>query len=178
MPNHVTATNGNTPSVIAAPKPRISRTLRRAGYGMCLVLALSTLTACGGTVATNGHIFTAEDLQQVREGMSRDQVTLALGTPDTTSTAGNDVYYYISTTTEKKLAFMNPEIVDRKVVAIYFDRRNTVQRIANYGLKDGRVIDFNTNKTPTFSSEEGLIKQLFKNIGSASPGMPGVSKND
>jgi outer membrane protein assembly factor BamE (lipoprotein component of BamABCDE complex) len=175
MPNHNFKTNGDTLSLLAAHRSRTARLLKLIGYGTCIVLSAGLLTACGGTVATNGHIFAAEDLQQVREGMTKDQVTLALGTPDTTSTAGNDVYYYISTTTEKKMAFMTPSVVDRKVVAIYFDKRNIVQRIGNYGLKDGKVIDFNSRQTPVYGGDEGLIKSLFRNIGHATPGMPGAS---
>ncbi len=178
MPNHTNTTNGTTLSVFAAPRSRTLRLLKHVGYGTCIALTAGLLTACGGTVATNGHIFAAEDLQQIREGMSKDQVTLALGTPDTTSTAGNDAFYYISTTTERKMAFMSPSVVDRKVVAIYFNKKNSVQRIAQYGLQDGKVIDFSTNKTPTYGGEEGLIKSLFRNIGHASPGMPGATSGN
>ena len=56
------------------------------------------LTACGGNVIRQGHQFQDEDLNQVREGMSKEQVTLALGTPDTQSAVGGGAYYYISTT--------------------------------------------------------------------------------
>jgi outer membrane protein assembly factor BamE (lipoprotein component of BamABCDE complex) len=173
MPNHVHETSGNPLSVVAASRSRTARLLKRAGYGVCFALAASMLTACGGTVATNGHIFAADDIQQIREGMSKDQITLALGTPDTTSTAGGDTFYYISTTTEKQMAFMSPQIVDRKIVAIYFDKRNIAQRIAHYGLKDGKVVDFNSRQTPVYGGDEGLIKSLFRNIGHATPGMPG-----
>ncbi|MBC8049239.1 MAG: outer membrane protein assembly factor BamE [Chitinophagales bacterium] len=129
--------------------------------------------ACGGAVVKHGHVFGEEDLQQVKPGMSKDQVALALGTPDTKATSGDDVYYYISTTTKKSMAFMKPKITDRQVVAVYFDKKDSVQRVANYGLQDGKVVDFVTRQTPSYGGEEGLIKSIFRNIGKAQPTVPG-----
>ncbi|MGF1622132.1 MAG: outer membrane protein assembly factor BamE [Rhodomicrobiaceae bacterium] len=131
-------------------------------------IALS-LSACAADITKHGHVFTEEDLAQVKEGMSHDQVILALGTPDTKSTVDQNAYYYISTTTERSVAFLDAKITDRRVVAIYFDENNVVNRVANYGLKDGIVFDFVTRKTPSRGSEDGLLKELFRNIGRPQP---------
>jgi outer membrane protein assembly factor BamE (lipoprotein component of BamABCDE complex) len=132
------------------------------------------LSACASDIIKHGHVFTDEDLAQVKEGMSRDQVMLALGTPDTKSTVDQKAFYYISTTTKRSAAFLNPSIVDRRVVAVYFSQKDTVQRVANYGLKDGRVIDFVTSTTPSRGSEDGLLKELFRNIGRPQSGIGGA----
>jgi len=129
------------------------------------VLAVVSLTGCAADITKHGHIFTDEDLAQIKTGMSRDQVVLALGTPDTKSTVGQDSFYYISTTTKRSAAFMSPKIVDRKVVAVYFDKKDIVQRVAQYGLQDGKVIDVVKRETPSKGSEDGLLKELFRNIG-------------
>jgi outer membrane protein assembly factor BamE (lipoprotein component of BamABCDE complex) len=131
-------------------------------------IALS-LSACASDITKHGHVFTEEDLAQVKEGMSHDQVILALGTPDTKSTVDQNAYYYISTTTERSVAFLDAKITDRRVVAIYFDENNIVKRVANYGLKDGIVFDFVTRQTPSRGSEDGLLKELFRNIGRPQP---------
>lgn len=135
-----------------------------AAFGIAL-----GLSACAADITKHGHVFTDEDLVQVKEGMSRDQVVLALGTPDTKSTVDQNAFYYISTTTKRSAAFLNPEIVDRRVVAVYFDQNNVVNRVANYGLKDGIVFDFVTRTTPSRGSEDGLLKELFRNIGRPVP---------
>jgi len=114
-------------------------------------------------------------LKQVREGMSKDQVTLALGTPDTQSAVGGGAYYYISTTATQPMAFMTPSVTDRHVVAIYFNKQDRVEKIANYGLQDGKVIDFVSRETPSYTRDQGLLKELFRNIG-ASPTIPGMNR--
>jgi outer membrane protein assembly factor BamE (lipoprotein component of BamABCDE complex) len=140
----------------------LGRSIAVLGIALCL-------SACATDITKHGHVFTDEDLAQVKEGMSRDQVVLALGTPDTKSTVDQNAFYYISSTTKRSAAFLNPEIVDRRVVAIYFDPNSTVARVANYGLQDGRVIDFVTRETPSRGSEDGLLKEHFRNIGRPVP---------
>ena len=39
-------------------------------------------------------------------------------------------------------------IVDQRVVAIYFNKGKRVERVANYGLEDGKVIDFSGCQHP------------------------------
>jgi len=134
------------------------------------------LAGCGGQVIKHGHLFQEEDLVQVRPGMGKDQVVLALGTPDTQSAAGGGAYYYVSTTAVQKLAFMTPEVTDRRVVAVYFDSKEKVQQIANYGMKDGKVFDFIKRETPVFNRDQGLLKDIFRNIGHATPGIPGIER--
>jgi outer membrane protein assembly factor BamE (lipoprotein component of BamABCDE complex) len=140
------------------------RIIAALGLALCL-------SACAADIVKHGHIFTDEDLAQVKEGMSRDQIILALGTPDTKSTVGQDAFYYISTTTKRSAAFMSPSEVERRVVAIYFDKKNTVNRVANYGLQDGKIIDFVKSETPSKGSEDSVLKELFRNIGRPMPTM-------
>jgi outer membrane protein assembly factor BamE (lipoprotein component of BamABCDE complex) len=132
------------------------------------------LAGCGDTVIRQGHLFHDEDVAQIHTGMGKDQVVLALGTPDTQSTAGGGAYYYISQTANQPMPFMKPEVTDRRIVAVYFDNKDRVQQVANYGLKDGKVIDLVTRETPTYSHDRGLLSELFRDIG-ATPNLPGMS---
>lgn len=149
----------------------------RIGLAAALLLGgCLLLSGCAGNVIKQGHLFQEEDLAQVHEGMGKDQVVLALGTPDHQSVASQGAaYYYISTTAVQRLSFMTPEITDRRVVAVYFDNKDRVQRIANYGMKDGKVFDFIKRETPAFVRDQGLLKDIFRNIG-AGPAIPGMQK--
>ena len=129
---------------------------------------MGVLTAgCAETITKHGHQFRETDLQQVTTGMSQDQVKLTLGTPTTTSAvASGSTYYYISSTEAEK-SFLSPRETDRQVVAVYFTPLGSVERVANYGLKDGKIFDFISDKTPApGSKDEGLLKSLFRNLGS------------
>lgn len=126
------------------------------------------LAGCSEQVLKHGQHFTQSDLQQIQTGMSKEQVRLTLGTPSTTTTAtatGSETYYYISSTATQT-AFFKPSEIDRQVVAVYFNPMGTVERIANYGIKDGKVFDFISRTTPApGGNDEGLLKQLFRNLG-------------
>jgi outer membrane protein assembly factor BamE (lipoprotein component of BamABCDE complex) len=138
-----------------------------AGLGLALA-ALLLATGCSEQVLKHGQQFSQGDLQQIQPGMIRDQVRLTLGTPSTTTTAsatGGDIYYYISSIATQA-AFFKPTEVDRQVVAVYFNPLGTVERVANYGIKDGKVFDFISRTTPApGGNEDGLLKQLFRNLG-------------
>jgi outer membrane protein assembly factor BamE (lipoprotein component of BamABCDE complex) len=130
---------------------------------VALVLGAALVSGCGAQIDRHGHVFMDVDIQSVQPGMSKDDVTKVLGSPDTTSTIGGDAYYYISTT-QKTVAFMKPKEIDRQVVAVYFDGGATVQQVAHYGLKDGIVVNYYKNETPARGKDLGLLEQIFGNL--------------
>ncbi|MFK8251391.1 outer membrane protein assembly factor BamE [Ancylobacter terrae] len=108
-----------------------------------------------------GYVMNSEALEQVPVGSSQEQVLLVLGTPSTVATVDGEVFYYISQKT-KKIMFMKPQIIDQRVLAVYFDKKDKrVVRIADYGLQDGKVFDFVSRTTPTSGEELTLLGQLF-----------------
>jgi outer membrane protein assembly factor BamE (lipoprotein component of BamABCDE complex) len=131
-----------------------------------LAASLFVLAGCSETITRHGHQFREADIQQVQPGMGQEQVRLALGTPTTTTTTGaGNAYYYISSTSSQT-SFLLPKETDRQVVAVYFTPTGTVERVANYGLKDGKVFDFISRTTPApGAQDEGLLKQMFRNLG-------------
>jgi outer membrane protein assembly factor BamE (lipoprotein component of BamABCDE complex) len=146
--------------------PAGPRRARRARAGVLAGLAAIALSACSEQIIKHGHHFRETDLQQVQTGMSQDQVKLTLGSPATTTTVGDgSVYYYISSTM-KQTAFLDPKEVDRQILAVYFTPMGSVERVAQYGLKDGKVFDYISRTTPAPGArDEGILKQLFRNLG-------------
>lgn len=142
-----------------------SRTPLRAGIAVAVVATLA-LAACSEKITVHGHQFHATDLQAVQPGMSQEQVRATLGTPATTAVVGNgNAFYYISSTTSQS-AFFTPDEKDRQVVAVYFNEGGTVESVANYGMKDGKVFDFVSRTTPApGGKDEGILKALFRNLG-------------
>jgi outer membrane protein assembly factor BamE (lipoprotein component of BamABCDE complex) len=133
-----------------------------------LLLALGTsiaLAGCSPVTIKHGHQFQESDLQQVQPGMTADAVRLALGTPATTSTVvGGNSYYYISST-ETQSAFFKPTEVVRKVLSIYFNQTGTVDRVAHYGMKDGKIFDYVKRQTPSHVKDQTLLQQIFRGVG-------------
>ena len=86
---------------------------------------------------------------------------LALGSPSTTATFDNEVFYYISQTRVRAVAFMNPKLVDQRVLAVYFGEDGRVSRIANYGKQDGKVFDFISRTTPTGGKDHNFLARLL-----------------
>jgi outer membrane protein assembly factor BamE (lipoprotein component of BamABCDE complex) len=138
----------------------------RLGTMLAIALAATAgLAGCAEQVIKHGHLFQESDLQQVQVGMSQEQVRTALGTPTTTAAVGaGSAFYYISSTETQK-PFMKPSEKDRTVLAVYFSQLGSVERVAQYGLKDGKVFDYVKNETPTHARDEGMLKALFRNLG-------------
>jgi outer membrane protein assembly factor BamE (lipoprotein component of BamABCDE complex) len=141
------------------------------------LLAVLVAAGLGGCFTTqtriHGHLISEAMLGQVPVGASQEQVLLALGTPSTTSTVAEtgEAYYYISQKTQAPARFMNAQVVDQRVVAVYFDKSKRVAQVANYGLQDGKVFDFIARKTPTAGREVSLIGQLLQGLGRPSIGL-------
>lgn len=57
---------------------------------------------------------------------------------------------------------MNQRVIDQRVIAVYFDKNRQVRRLANYGLKDGKIFDFVSRSTPTSGQEMSYLTPLFK----------------
>ena len=137
----------------------------RAARLIASAVALATLTS--GCVFTEsfqrGYVVPEGALEQIPLGASQEQVLIVLGTPSTVATLSGDVFYYISQRTERT-AFLPQKEVDRRVVAVYFDKERRVRRLADYGLKDGQVFDFISRTTPTAGTELNYLQFLIKQI--------------
>ncbi len=124
-------------------------------------LALS-LGGCFGETFQRGYVLPDGALEQIRLGASQEQVLIVLGTPSTVATVSGEAFYYISQRAERSVSFMPAKITDQRVVAVYFDKDRRVDRVASYGIKDGRVFDFISRTTPTAGSDVNFVKALFE----------------
>ncbi len=127
-----------------------------------IALVCAALAGCTGEQFQKGYILPPGALEQIPIGASQDQVLIVMGTPSTVATLSGEVFYYISQRSERPVAFMNQRLVDQRVIAIYFDKNRQVQRLANYGLQDGRIFDFISRTTPTSGQELSYLTPLFK----------------
>jgi outer membrane protein assembly factor BamE (lipoprotein component of BamABCDE complex) len=151
------------------PELKFPQLRRRTGARWLTGVALATALAvagCGRFSETfqRGYVLREGALEQIPVGASQEQVLIVLGTPSTVATVSGEAFYYISQTTRRGAAFMPQEVIDQRVIAVYFDKDRRVRRLANYGLKDGRVFDFVSQTTPTGGQERNLLNTMFKNL--------------
>ena len=139
------------------------RMRRRAALGAWFGLAslVLALGGCSGVsfsqVYQRGYVLPEGALEQVPMGASQEQVLIVLGTPSTVATVSGEVFYYISQRAVQSAYFMQQKVTDQRVIAVYFDKGRRVERLANYGLKDGKVFDFVSRTTPTSGQELSYI---------------------
>ena len=142
------------------PAPRLRSRL------LAVAVAAGLTVALGGCerftqVYQRGYVLPEGALEQVPLGASQEQVLIVLGTPSTVATVSGETFYYISQRAEQTLAFMPANVTSQKVVAVYFDKSRRVARLANYGLRDGKVFDFISRTTPTSGAELNYVNYLF-----------------
>ncbi len=144
-----------------------TRTRRGRALALSAFLGLAGLGGCStlenGTI-TRGYVFDEQTLSQVKIGAPAEQVLSILGSPTTTSTIGGDAWYYISQKVEQPLPAMPARVTDQHVYAVYFDKAKRLTRVANYGMDDGRIVDFSTRQTVTIGGESRLIASLMKQV--------------
>ena len=136
--------------------------LPAALFGAALLLA-----GCGGFSESyqRGYVLPEGALEQIPIGAPQEQVLIVLGTPSTVATVSGEAFYYISQKTERAVAFLPREVKDQRVIAVYFDKDRKVERLANYGMKDGKVFDFISRTTPAGGEELNYLTYLFKIFG-------------
>ena len=152
------------------PETKTTRPECSAVSGRVRWLGVAALAAClGGCLnydgeVQRGYVIDMAELAQLKPGTPAQKVLADLGTPSTTSTVGGDAWYYISQKVDRAMAFSSPEVTDQHVVAVYFDGKKNVTRVANYGIEDGKVVDMVTRTTPTGGAEQGFLKNLLRSF--------------
>lgn len=170
--------------LLGSPKFKTG-SLSNPAIAVSLAAAVAALAGCNSPstkslglnpseTLTQGYVIDQQQIDLVPVGSSREQVILALGSPSTTATFDNEVFYYISQTRKRPVAFMNPHIVDQRVLAVYFGEDGRVTNIANYGKKDGKVFDFISRTTPTAGKDQNFIGQLIAGAGAMPQSLPGM----
>lgn len=139
-----------------SPRPLIVIALLFAGS--------AAISACTPINSTNGFIAVDTQAQEIKVGESRTAVATKLGTPSTVGAFDKSTWYYITQTSDK-MAYLNPRVKSRTVVAISFDKDEKVAEVKTLALKDGFDLAYEKRETPTRGRELSWIEQLLGNVG-------------
>ena len=129
------------------------------------VIFAAALGACAPRINSHGNLPDPDLLAEVEVGqVNKADVVQILGSPSSLAPFNGDVWFYVSEKT-KTVAFFEPEIIERKVIVIRFNKRGIVTALKTFGLEEARKMERVERKTPTAGNELGLLRQLFGNIG-------------
>jgi outer membrane protein assembly factor BamE (lipoprotein component of BamABCDE complex) len=129
----------------------------KARAAVFLLASALAFAGCTRETFQRGYVLPDGALEQIPLGASQEQVLLVLGTPSTVATVSGEAFYYISQRADRPIMFMETQVTDQRVIAVYFDRDRKVQRLAEYGMKDGKVFDFVSRTTPTSGNDLSVI---------------------
>ncbi len=127
--------------------------------------ALVLLAACAAQYTRHGFVPSEDELKQIEVGVdTRASVEEKIGRPTSTGVLKDGAWYYIAYTI-RTYAYRKPEVSDRLLVAISFDRNGRVSNIERFTLADGRAVVLSRRVTDTGIKGVSLITQLLRNVG-------------
>ena len=116
------------------------------------------------TSKIQGYAISDDALAQIRPGQSQELVAVVLGSPQTINAFNEGSAWYYVQTRVNETAFGMTTVVDRKVLAIYFDKNKRVADKAVYGAKDGKVFTIEGRKTPSYGEDRSFLQQLISSV--------------
>lgn len=131
-----------------------------------LAMALAACTSSNALITkrTQGYEISESAMAQIRPGQSQDLVVLVLGSPQSTNAFGDQSAYYYVETKVRQTSFGMTMIDSRTVLVVYFDKNKKVVDKAVYGLKDGKTIEIESRRTPTFGEDRSFIDSILSSI--------------
>ena len=149
---------------------RIPTPMSTTAVKLAVVGAALSVTACNPVLRTHGYVSAGENKPQAVEATVDTKATVLsrLGNPSVEGTfddeLGVDTWYYINSVRERQ-AYLRPKVRERQITAITFDEDGTVTKVAEYGIEDGRYVDYKDRTTPTRGRELSVLEQIFGTIG-------------
>ena len=136
------------------------------------------ISGCNPILRTHGYVPTANNKpQEVNPDTDTKATVLArLGNPSIKTTfdedLAEDTWYYMNSV-RQRYAYLRPKIEDRNITAVTFNEDGQVTKVAEYGIEDGRSVNYVDRKTPTRGRELTALEQVFGTIGRLPTGQLG-----
>lgn len=115
--------------------------IRTLFTGLAIVLATSSLSACSSWVfridVPQGNYLDIKDVEKLRIGMTKEQVSFVLGNPVLRDSFDNDTYYYVY---EMKRGSVSRGEDFKKELIVKFEENKVIEVTGDFELSE----DFNT----------------------------------
>ena len=149
--------------VITVNQMRIQR--RIVPWFLASAAAIALTTGCEEKVDVRGNVPDPKLVAELKPGVHKQRdVERKLGAPSTIATFDNEVWYYINGRV-KSVSFFKPELLERKVLTIRFDKKGVIQKIQEFDATKQKEVELVERETPTKGKELTFIQQIIGNIG-------------
>jgi outer membrane protein assembly factor BamE (lipoprotein component of BamABCDE complex) len=139
--------------------------LRRLRHLSLAGLAALALTGCDLPVQVHGNLPDDDQLARIEPGkQGRTDIVNLLGPPSVRSNFQDDTWYYVGQK-QTRFAFFAPDIKERNVLVLTFDRQDRLTGKKLYTMADARDIDPVDRETPTEGRDLSIVQQLLGNVG-------------
>ena len=134
-----------------------------------VVLSLS-LAACSNAglsltqSKSRGYDLNEDALMQIRPGQSSQLVMAVLGSPQATNNFGDDTAWYYIGEKVQQTAFGLEINKQRTVLAVYLDSKGKVKATERLGLADGKVINMDTRRTPSYGQDRTFLESIISSF--------------
>lgn len=125
--------------------------------------ALMMLGACSNEyfIQTEGNMPTKDDITQVKRGMPQSEVRKIMGSPSVISSLDHRTWIYMNSTMER-MAFFEPEELDRNVVAIEFNHDGKVEKVVQLTKENGRNIAISKDENAGYGQRRNLYGKILR----------------
>ena len=113
---------------------------------------------------TEGNMPTKDDILSIKQGMTQEKVRSLLGSPSAISSLDHRTWIYMNSTM-KRMAFFEPEELDRNIVAIEFDHDGKVKKMVQLTKENGKNINISKDETPVMGTEQTFMEKYFGGVG-------------
>ena len=113
---------------------------------------------------TEGNLPSKSDIMSIKKGMSNVEVRNLLGSPSAISSLDHRTWIYMNSTM-KRMAFYEPEELERNVVAIEFDFDGKVVKLIELTKENGKDIEIVKDATPVMGNDPTFMEKYFGGVG-------------
>ena len=135
--------------------------LQRFKIILCFFLLLF-LYNCQPRITNHGNFFNKENIKYIKKSkLNKAEIIEIFGTPSTTSTFSDNVWYYMSQVQSEK-AYFKIKNISSKILKITFDKNKFVKKYSILTEKDSYDITISQEKTvSSLQNDDTLIQEFF-----------------
>ena len=123
---------------------------------------LLLLLNCQPRITNHGNFFNKENINYIKKSkLNKAEIIEIFGTPSTTSTFSDNVWYYMSQVQSEK-AYFKVKNISSKILKITFDKNKFVKKYSILTEKDSYDITISPEKTvSSLQNADTLIQEFF-----------------